>query len=166
MSLDLTKYRTVFIEEATEHLSEMSNALLELEKEVTDAEAIDLIFRMAHGIKGMAASLEYVPITEVAHHLEDRVSAIRDAGAVRAGTGSRGLVILVNWAVIGVIGGALVLVTGGIAAAFVGHAITRFAFFMTMGPPRRAALEQVAPRTGGTGDRGAYVIPPRDYRRG
>ena len=28
MSLDLTKYRTVFIEEATEHLSEMSSALL------------------------------------------------------------------------------------------------------------------------------------------
>jgi two-component system chemotaxis sensor kinase CheA len=83
--LDLTKYRTVFIEEATEHLSEMSNALLELEKEVTDAEAIDLIFRMAHGIKGMAASLEYAPITEVAHRLEDRVSAIRGAGAVCTG---------------------------------------------------------------------------------
>ena len=85
MSLDLAKYRTVFIEEAMEHLSEMSNALLKLEKEVTDAEAIDLIFRMAHGIKGMAASLEYAPITEVAHHLEDRVSAIRDAGPFCAG---------------------------------------------------------------------------------
>lgn len=85
MSLNLAKYRTVFIEEATEQLSEMSNALLELEKEVTDAEAIDSIFRMAHGIKGMAASLEYAPITEVAHRLEDRMSAIREAGAASAG---------------------------------------------------------------------------------
>jgi len=85
MSLDLTKYRTVFIEEATEHLSEMSSALLDLEKETTNAEAIDLIFRMAHGIKGMAASLEYAPITEVAHRLEDRMAAIRDAGAAQGG---------------------------------------------------------------------------------
>jgi two-component system chemotaxis sensor kinase CheA len=85
MSLDLTKYRTVFIEEATEHLSDMSSALLELEKDATNAEAIDLIFRMAHGIKGMAASLEYAPITEVAHRLEDRMTAIRNSGAAQAG---------------------------------------------------------------------------------
>jgi two-component system chemotaxis sensor kinase CheA len=83
--LDLSKYRTVFIEEATEHLSEMSSALLDLEKDTTNAGAIDLIFRMAHGIKGMAASLEYAPITEVAHRLEDRMAAIRNAGAAQAG---------------------------------------------------------------------------------
>jgi two-component system chemotaxis sensor kinase CheA len=85
MSLDLTKYRSVFIEEATEHLSEMSSALLDLEKDATNAEAIDLIFRMAHGIKGMAASLEYASLTEVSHRLEDRMESIRDAGAVDAG---------------------------------------------------------------------------------
>ncbi len=85
MSLDLTKYRGVFIEEATEHLSEMSSALLELEKDASNAEAIDLIFRMAHGIKGMAASLEYASITAVAHRLEDRMAAIRSAGRAQAG---------------------------------------------------------------------------------
>jgi hypothetical protein len=88
------------------------------------------------------------------------------AGAVRAGTGSRGLVLLLNWMIIGVIGSVLVLMTGGIAAAFVGHAITRFAFFMTMGTPRRAAVEQVQPRPRGSGDAGAYVIGRRDIRRG
>jgi two-component system chemotaxis sensor kinase CheA len=85
MNLDLTKYRTVFIEEATEHLSEMSSALLELEKEATNAAAIDLIFRMAHGIKGMAASLEYASIAEVAHRLEDRMAAVRAAGVASPG---------------------------------------------------------------------------------
>jgi two-component system chemotaxis sensor kinase CheA len=83
--LDLSKYRIVFIEEATEHLSEMSSALLELEKDMGSSEAIDLIFRMAHGIKGMAASLEYASITEVSHCLEDRMSAIRDGGVVESG---------------------------------------------------------------------------------
>lgn len=83
--MDLSKYRTVFIEEATEHLSEMSTALLELEKDATNADAIDLIFRMAHGIKGMAASLEYASITDVAHRLEDRMMAIRASGAAAPG---------------------------------------------------------------------------------
>ena len=85
MSLDLSKYRIVFIEEATEHLSEMSNALLELEKDPSNSEAIDQIFRMAHGIKGMAASLEYGSITEVSHCLEDRMSLIREGGVIGSG---------------------------------------------------------------------------------
>jgi Type II CAAX prenyl endopeptidase Rce1-like len=87
------------------------------------------------------------------------------AGAIRAGTGSRGILMLGAWLAIGVVGGFLVVTTAGIAAAFVGHAITRFALFMTMGQPERAAVEQVRAPTGGTGDAGAYVIPPRSYPR-
>ena len=48
-------------------------------------DAIDLIFRMAHSIKGMAASLEYDSITEAAHRLEDRMQTIREARRVAAG---------------------------------------------------------------------------------
>jgi two-component system chemotaxis sensor kinase CheA len=78
----MAKYRAVFLEEAAEHLSEMSGALLELEKDPGSSEAIDLAFRMAHSIKGMAASLEYDSITEVSHCLEDRLQEIRSAGRV------------------------------------------------------------------------------------
>ena len=80
--MDLAKYRTVFLEDSTENLAEMSRALLELEKDSACTEAIDVIFRMAHSIKGMAASLEYDSITEVAHGLEDRMQGIRAAGRV------------------------------------------------------------------------------------
>ena len=80
----MAKYRTVFLEEATDHLAEISTALLALEKECGDAEGIDLIFRMAHSIKGMAASLGYDPITELAHKLEDRMQEVRAAGRVRS----------------------------------------------------------------------------------
>jgi two-component system chemotaxis sensor kinase CheA len=83
--LDLAKYRTIFIEESTEHFAEMSGALLELEKDPASAESIDLVFRLAHSIKGMAGSLGYDSITEVAHRLEDRMQAIRAAGCVPAG---------------------------------------------------------------------------------
>jgi len=80
--MDMAKYRQVFIEESTEHLAEMSSALLGLEKDPADGEAIDMVFRMAHSIKGMAASLEYDSITQVAHGLEDRMQEIRRAGRV------------------------------------------------------------------------------------
>jgi two-component system chemotaxis sensor kinase CheA len=83
--LDLAKYRKIFVEESTEHLAEISTALLELEKEPEHADAIDAIFRMAHSIKGMAASMGYDSITEVAHRLEDRMQVIRDAGRVAGG---------------------------------------------------------------------------------
>ena len=80
--MDMAKYRQVFLEEATEHLAEMSRALLELEKDSAGVEAIDSLFRMAHSIKGMAASLEYDSITEVSHRLEDRMQVIRTAGCI------------------------------------------------------------------------------------
>ena len=78
----MAKYRVVFLEEASEHLEDMSRALLELEREPQQREAIDLVFRMAHSIKGMAASLGYDSITEVAHRLEDRMQGVRAAGGV------------------------------------------------------------------------------------
>ena len=80
--MDMAKYRQVFIEESTEHLAEMSSALLELEKNLSDGEAIDLVFRMAHSIKGMAASLEYDSVTQVSHGLEDRMQEVRRTGRV------------------------------------------------------------------------------------
>jgi two-component system chemotaxis sensor kinase CheA len=83
--VDLAKYRALFLEEATEHLAEMSRALLALEKDPAETAAIDLVFRMAHSIKGMAASLDYGSISEVAHRLEDRMEGVRQAGRVDGG---------------------------------------------------------------------------------
>jgi two-component system chemotaxis sensor kinase CheA len=83
--LDLAKYRAIFIEEATEHFAEMSGALLELEKNPASVESIDVMFRMAHSIKGMAASLGYDTVTELSHLMEDRMQVIRNEGRVRPG---------------------------------------------------------------------------------
>jgi two-component system chemotaxis sensor kinase CheA len=85
--LDLAKYRNLFLEEATDHLAEMSRGLLALEKDPAASDAIDGVFRMAHSIKGMAASLGYDAITEIAHRLEDRMQGYRSAGRVEAGEG-------------------------------------------------------------------------------
>ena len=78
----MAKYVNLFLEEGTEHLAEMSRGLLALEKDPGSADSIDLIFRMSHSIKSMAASLGFDSISEVSHRLEDRMQAIRAEGRV------------------------------------------------------------------------------------
>jgi len=83
MGLDMAKYRRIFLEEAGDHLAEISRALIELEKEMSSVEAIDTIFRMAHSIKSMAASLGYDPVADLSHRMEDRMEGVRTAGRVK-----------------------------------------------------------------------------------
>ncbi len=77
MALDMAKYHKLFLEEAVDHLGEISHALLELEKDMASTESIDVIFRMAHSIKSMAASLGFDSVTELSHRLEDRMQTVR-----------------------------------------------------------------------------------------
>jgi two-component system, chemotaxis family, sensor kinase CheA len=83
MGLDMAKYRRIFLEESNDHLAEISRALLDLEKEMASVEAIDTIFRMAHSIKSMAASLGYDSVADLSHRMEDRMEGVRSAGCVR-----------------------------------------------------------------------------------
>jgi two-component system chemotaxis sensor kinase CheA len=83
--VDLAKYRAIFVEEAAENFAEMSRALLALEKNPACGDSIDTVFRMAHSVKGMAASLDYGGIAELAHRLEDRMHAVRDRGRLLPG---------------------------------------------------------------------------------
>lgn len=83
MALDMAKYRRIFLEESNDHLAEISRALLDLEKEMASVEAIDTIFRMAHSIKSMAASLGYDAVADLSHRMEDRMEGVRSAGRVR-----------------------------------------------------------------------------------
>ncbi len=82
--MDRARYQALFVEEATDHVAEMGRALLALEKDPGSTDALEICFRMAHSIKGMAASMGYQPITERAHRLEDRLSAARAAGRVES----------------------------------------------------------------------------------
>jgi two-component system chemotaxis sensor kinase CheA len=84
MGLDMAKYRRIFLEEAADHLGEISHSLLQLEKELASVEAIDTIFRMAHSIKSMAASLGYDSVADLSHRMEDRMEHVRRAGRVRS----------------------------------------------------------------------------------
>ncbi len=85
--MDLDKYRTLFVHEASDYLVQMGQALATLQSEPGSAaanEAVDALFRMAHSIKGMAASLDYESVATLAHAFEDCMVPLRDGGAVEA----------------------------------------------------------------------------------
>jgi two-component system chemotaxis sensor kinase CheA len=78
--VNFERYRAVFLEESSDQLAELTRGLLALEKDAAHGESIDLVFRMAHSIKGMAASLDYAPIAECAHDLENAMQEVRRRG--------------------------------------------------------------------------------------
>lgn len=77
--MDMDKYRALFIEESRDHLSELSRLLAGLEKDGDAANTIDECFRHIHSVKGMAASMGYDPIANLAHRFEDGVAVYREA---------------------------------------------------------------------------------------
>lgn len=85
--MDVEKYRTLFLEEATEHLAEIGQALLVLEKDPSAGEALDTVFRMMHSMKGMGASLGYDAVSVLAHRLEDRLGGWKKRGSIDDPTG-------------------------------------------------------------------------------
>jgi two-component system chemotaxis sensor kinase CheA len=70
-------HRTTFVSEAREHITDLNNALLALEDDPTDAEAMDSVFRTAHTLKGNFAAMGFTDASQLAHALEDLLDDIR-----------------------------------------------------------------------------------------
>jgi len=68
---DTLKYRELFFEETDEYLQSLNDNLLLLEKDTESPGTIDEIFRSAHTLKGMAATMGYTTMTELTHNMEN-----------------------------------------------------------------------------------------------
>jgi two-component system, chemotaxis family, sensor kinase CheA len=79
------EYREIFLAEALENFTELNRLLTVLEKNVTDAKAINAIFRITHTLKGNATGMGFEKIAELAHVMEDLFGEIRE-GRVVLGT--------------------------------------------------------------------------------
>jgi two-component system chemotaxis sensor kinase CheA len=79
LALDRDKYRRLFVEESREGLASIGNALVTLERAArsgaSTAAAMNAgfaeVFRHAHSLKGMGATLGFHRFAHLAHHLED-----------------------------------------------------------------------------------------------
>lgn len=77
INMDTAQYLGVFIDESTEHLDVLYKQLLELEKNSTDVAIIEEIFRAAHTLKGMSATMGYEDLANLTHKLENVFDGIR-----------------------------------------------------------------------------------------
>jgi len=75
--MDMAKYKDLFISEAREHIRGMSDCVLILEKDPRSEQGINELFRHAHSVKGMAASMGFSSISELSHRLEDLMDTVR-----------------------------------------------------------------------------------------
>lgn len=76
--MDTSQYMSMFLEESMDNLQTLNEALLELEQNSNDADKLNEIFRVAHTIKGMAATMGFSKMTELTHKMEDILTEFRD----------------------------------------------------------------------------------------
>jgi len=76
MSMDLSEFLDVFLEECFEGLEVMESGLLNLD-EGTDLEEINTIFRAAHSMKGGSAAFGFNHISEFTHVMETLLDQLR-----------------------------------------------------------------------------------------
>ena len=76
--MDTSQYLGMFLEESMENLQTLNEALLNLEQNPNDIEMLNQIFRVAHTIKGMAATMGFNNIAELTHKMEDVLSNFRE----------------------------------------------------------------------------------------
>jgi two-component system chemotaxis sensor kinase CheA len=78
LDADFASLVPLFVAESEERLARMELALLTLEKEPSNRDALDEVFRGAHTIKGDAATLGMRDLANFAHRLEDTLDNLRD----------------------------------------------------------------------------------------
>jgi len=75
--MGVEQYRSLFVSESEEHLQNINAALLELEKDANNAEILNTIFRSAHTLKGMSATMGFEGMTRLTHKMEDVLDVFR-----------------------------------------------------------------------------------------
>lgn len=80
--MDMSQYRDLFLNETREHINNLNQLAVALEQEPGNRETIDALFREAHSIKGMAATMGFDRTARLSHHLEDLLDGLRASGKV------------------------------------------------------------------------------------
>jgi len=84
--MDMSKYRELFLSETREHINTLNQLVVTLEQEPGNRETIDALFREAHSIKGMAATMGFNNTAQLSHHLEDLLDGFRTSGDIPSAT--------------------------------------------------------------------------------
>lgn len=76
--MDTMEYIDMFLDESREHLQAVNDHLLVLEKNPSEVSLVNEIFRSAHTLKGMAATMQFEDIASLTHQMENVLDLIRN----------------------------------------------------------------------------------------
>ena len=75
--METNQYMDMFLDESHEHLQSLNDGLLGLEDNAEDLSVLNEIFRNAHTLKGMSATMGFTKIAELTHEMEDVLDLLR-----------------------------------------------------------------------------------------
>lgn len=75
---DNSQFLDMFFEETDEHLLKLNELVLEFEKDASDTQILNDIFRSAHTLKGMAGTMGFEKMTEITHKLENVFTILKE----------------------------------------------------------------------------------------
>src|SRR5436189_122788 len=78
--MDLSQYAELFLAESREHLSACNQLLLDWERSPANLAPVGGLFRAVHTVKGMAATMGYARVTDLAHRAENLLDLVRRGG--------------------------------------------------------------------------------------
>jgi len=75
--MELEAYLPLFLAETREHLEHLNLAVVRIEEDPGNRETVDEIFRIAHSLKGMSATMGFDGIAALTHKMEDVFELLR-----------------------------------------------------------------------------------------
>ena len=75
--MDTSQYLPMFLAECREHLQELNLAVVRIEEQPEDGATVDEIFRIAHSLKGMSATMGFEGMAALTHQMEDVFELLR-----------------------------------------------------------------------------------------
>jgi two-component system, chemotaxis family, sensor kinase CheA len=75
--MDTSQYIQMFLAECREHLQQLNLAVVRVEERPDDSATVDEIFRIAHSLKGMSATMGFQGMAALTHEMEDVFELLR-----------------------------------------------------------------------------------------
>ncbi|MDK8180710.1 chemotaxis protein CheA [Paenibacillus sp. UMB4589-SE434] len=76
--MDLNQYLSMFLDEANDHLQALNEHMMELENQPEDVSIVQVIFRSAHTLKGMSATMGFEDLASLTHEMENVLDLVRN----------------------------------------------------------------------------------------
>lgn len=77
--MDMNAYLSMFIDESNDHLQALNENLLRLESEPEELSIVQAIFRSAHTLKGMSATMGFEDLASLTHEMENVLDLVRNS---------------------------------------------------------------------------------------